>query len=285
MTELDVRGFIHSLRKFGFRAIEDILLRYILVPLTHIINKTYAIRHQHDLLNKILDEDKFLLIILDACRYDIFVYVYKRFFKGYLIPVRSYGAFLPRWVPKLFKDPRWHGTRIFRAKLYIKPHDLSIKNLIKRKDIEIFEIEPPRGELTVHPRVLVDFVLKIGLKGKDVVWFMQPHYPWLAHPDLSRRVLKEVMLYEFLPGTLAMKSLNKKISRREIIKAYAANLIITLREVRRLIEIYRETFDGIIVITSDHGEMLGDYGLYFHHPSYNLPQLIVVPWLEIADIT
>jgi len=285
--KLDIKGFTYSLRKFRFKAFEDVLLRHILVPLTHVISKTYRLKSQHEMFNKILNEDQFLLIILDACRYDVFAHVYKRYFQGILVPVKSYGAFLPEWIPKLFRDPRWHGTRIFKAKLFIKPHDISIRDMIERRDIEIFEISPPKERLTVHPQMLVNFVLKIGLKDKNIVWFMQPHYPWLAYPELSKKVLKDIMIYEFLPGSLEKNLLSKKIHREDIIKAYIANLTVTLREVKRLIEVYRETFkdSGIIVVTSDHGEMLGEYGLYFHHPSYNVPQLIVVPWLEVTNMS
>lgn len=38
---------------------------------------------------------------------------------------------------------------------------------------------------------------------------------------------------------------------------------------------------GKIVITTDHGELLGENGEYDHRPEYYTPQLVEVPWLEL----
>jgi glucan phosphoethanolaminetransferase (alkaline phosphatase superfamily) len=66
------------------------------------------------------------------------------------------------------------------------------------------------------------------------------------------------------------------------VNAYYANLILAIREAKELINY---AFDrGVdyeeIVVTSDHGEMLGELGLYLHQ-EYGLPQLTIVPWLRV----
>jgi hypothetical protein len=65
-------------------------------------------------------------------------------------------------------------------------------------------------------------------------------------------------------------------------QAYRENLELVLDDVARLFDI----FDGKIVLTSDHGEMLGERGgllptrKYGHPPSIPAPKLREVPWFE-----
>ncbi len=35
-----------------------------------------------------------------------------------------------------------------------------------------------------------------------------------------------------------------------------------------------------VVVTLDHDKMLGEFGLYLHQ-EYDLPQLVLVPWLNV----
>jgi glucan phosphoethanolaminetransferase (alkaline phosphatase superfamily) len=66
------------------------------------------------------------------------------------------------------------------------------------------------------------------------------------------------------------------------VNAYEANLILAIRGAKELINyaIDREVDYEEIVVTSDHGEMLGELGLYLHQ-EYDLPQLTIVPWLKV----
>ncbi len=62
-------------------------------------------------------------------------------------------------------------------------------------------------------------------------------------------------------------------------QAYEGNLRIVLKYVSKLIE----EMDGKIVITADHGEMLGENGQYAHGVDNDLVRY--VPWLEIGSGT
>jgi hypothetical protein len=74
----------------------------------------------------------------------------------------------------------------------------------------------------------------------------------------------------------------KGISRHEVVKAYLDNLRIVLEAASTLVGEIKNHFRSRIIVTSDHGELLGEYGLYMH-PHYELPELCVVPWLEVED--
>jgi hypothetical protein len=59
--------------------------------------------------------------------------------------------------------------------------------------------------------------------------------------------------------------------------AYQTNLEIVLAAVADLIRF----MSGRIIITSDHGELLGEGGRYSHFVGSERPELIEVPWLIV----
>lgn len=81
---------------------------------------------------------------------------------------------------------------------------------------------------------------------------------------------------------------SKSISRVELVGrihgnsklrlAYAENLNLVMKEVKKTVQ---RLPDKKIVITADHGELLGENGLYEHPRWINHPILTEVPWLEL----
>jgi len=66
------------------------------------------------------------------------------------------------------------------------------------------------------------------------------------------------------------------VTDEDIWRGYTDNLEIALDEIRRL----ARHVDCPVVITSDHGEFLGDFGIY-DHPDIIHPILREVPWLKV----
>jgi hypothetical protein len=60
-------------------------------------------------------------------------------------------------------------------------------------------------------------------------------------------------------------------------KAYNDNLILVLNEVKRLIN----HLHGKVIITADHGELLGENGFYGHANYKKYKELIEIPWLVL----
>jgi glucan phosphoethanolaminetransferase (alkaline phosphatase superfamily) len=92
-----------------------------------------------------------------------------------------------------------------------------------------------------------------------------------------------VLIHDFVPpDTVRRKISANGIPRSRVVNAYYANLILAIREANELINyaIDRGVDYEEIVVTSDHGEMLGELGLYLHQ-DYDLPQLTIVPWLRV----
>lgn len=75
----------------------------------------------------------------------------------------------------------------------------------------------------------------------------------------------------------AMESAWRKAGKKRLRDAYKANLESVLQQVAVLLK----HLSGKIIITSDHGELLGDNNCYAHPTGSFNPVLLEVPWLAI----
>jgi hypothetical protein len=81
----------------------------------------------------------------------------------------------------------------------------------------------------------------------------------------------------FMPPDCPMDAARRKYGRKMLPKAYKATLDRTLAQVAVLLK----HLTGKIVITSDHGELLGEHRRYGHPYGSLDPVLIEVPWLTL----
>ncbi len=234
------------------------------------------------------------LIILDACRYDTFEKYVWKYLDGKLLRAWSPGGYTVKWFRRTW-------TKIYKDVVYI-----SSVPFIKRKDIKIrrkflrivdaWDIGWDEKVYTVPPWNMNKIVLqeikftkirrKLGKypsRVRFVIHYVQPHAPYLAGPinfsKLYELYLGEIKdkvgivpehaillhLFNVLKDT---KKVNEAL-RRE----YEENLKLVLKFVAEIIPYLQ----GKIVITSDHGELLGEYGLYFHPIDALIPELRCVP--------
>jgi len=286
IKRFDIRGFVESLRIDAYGAFHDVMVRYVLNILPRLLHKYENTASWFGLFRSVLRAERFLLIILDDARYDVFRIVYPRYLRGKLRkalvpPPHTYG-----WLPKAFSLPEFDYVRVFYASLGIATHDIRIRDFISRdREVEVYAVEPGRLKeiRTVLPSEVNDVVRRVGLRGRDIVWYVQPHFPWVCDPELSLMLMREVLIHDFVPPDTVRRALKRYgISRGRVLRAYYCSMEVALRGVKELLNYVRTArlkYDRIVV-TSDHGEMLGEYGLYLHQ-EYDLPQLTVVPWLEV----
>lgn len=100
--------------------------------------------------------------------------------------------------------------------------------------------------------------LKLFPDEKLIVHFMQPHYPFV-NSDLvysGQRMVDDSMHKD----TVWDKAEKGEVSQQECRKAYSENLEYVLNFVDRL----QNVVDGKLVVTADHGNFIGENGIYGH---------------------
>jgi len=264
-------------------------------------------------------EDWDTLIILDACRFDIFKKVYKEYLDGKLEKRISKGSCTAEWLVKTF--PNKYDYTYISANPYINSYGLPLNkcppcfkkyswNAIEHfsKIIDVWEFGYIKEFDTIHPREVNKAYLSNKDNGKTIIHYMQPHQPYLSYSGISEnsymvKLIKDIYL-KFIPKkTLKLimpyypwllKLFNKghrpikTMISTEAFKEfgiskhyyyYEDNLRIVLRYISQLIE----ELNGRTIITSDHGEAFGDQGIWEHPLGIHIPILIEVPWLEVKN--
>ncbi|UVE49076.1 hypothetical protein KU306_09015 [Haloferax larsenii] len=130
---------------------------------------------------------------------------------------------------------------------------------------------------TVRPECVTDAAIEAHETYPDkriIVHYIQPHAPFLG-PTAQKH---------FRGDSLAFDWETREGASDEIVRqAYRETLEVTLPEVERL----AGSIDGKVVISSDHGQAMGERGFpvpiktYGHPPSNYIPALVEVPWVEL----
>lgn len=222
----------------------------------------------------VLSEDWDTLVVLDACRYDEFERVNTEL-DGRLERRRSRGTTSPEFVRGNFRNRTVHDTVCVSANGYYSllrdQLDLEFHAYIGLHDDDHRDAA---DGITTRPETVTDRAIAAHEeypRKRLIVHYLQPHQPFLE-TDLEHGA--------GMDETIRLNDL----SRTEVRAAYRANLELVLSEVSRLVG----HVDGKTVVTSDHGELLGerlpyvgirDYG---HPEGVYVPELLDVPWFEVA---
>ena len=83
-----------------------------------------------------------------------------------------------------------------------------------------------------------------------------------------------------LPPASPMDAVRRNFGNAGLRKVYKENLRLVLRYVADLIS----DLSGIIIITADHGERLGERKGYSHSPRLSDPLLLEVPWFKVEKV-
>jgi len=216
------------------------------------------------------------LIILDALRFDYF----KRYnsIRGKLRKVRSPAAHTYEWLKRTFPD--FYDWTYFSAHPYI--NHLSRRqtwnaNRHFKRIVNIW-LEGWDDLLGTVPPDAVGECVKNTPYEKAIVHYIQPHGPWIGKTKwVNPWTLWQHEKHGVMADFIATKV---KPDPRFFRRCYRDNLKLVLKSVEK----YLPYFKGKVVITSDHGEMLGEKGLYLHkvnYPKWTDEILRNVPWLEV----
>ncbi len=229
----------------------------------------------------VFDEEWDTLIILDACRYDIFKKRIKNAKEFY-----SLGSHTVEFVRKNFKG--------YRDVIYINTNPKV--NEARPKVFKMFDLWKTKVWNKRYGVVLPKDVVKFAKAMKEkypnkkfVIHFMQPHYPFIRDMKIINKVKKYGEKYskegkEFDPWHLVKYGL---LNEKEVWKAYEKNLDYVLPYALKLAKYLNKKYGDKVVITSDHGNVIQkikwlNYLVVGHPYGIYLKDLIKVPWLEIS---
>ncbi|MEB3755319.1 MAG: hypothetical protein GSR79_00435 [Desulfurococcales archaeon] len=240
-------------------------------------------------VKKLPKQDKILvtlkwktLIILDAMRYDIFNNYISFLIKNFEKDKHKVISLVT--VSPASNTPQWYGYyKLFLRKLtqeeglilitfnpvpYVeKVHTFffSVHNLWK--DIWDEKMNAVSPDLALKSIMSIIFRNKLkNYKGRYLIHLLYPHAPYLVGQ-------KAYTLQDFLKLSNSPQKL-KFIMQ----KAYLSNTLHGILLLKKLLKIVPKP----IIITADHGELLGEYNLFLHPGGLKIPFLRLVPLLIIT---
>lgn len=223
-------------------------------------------KEQTSLLEKFRSKDKWLLIVLDACRYDTFDNTVSCNNSVYKCWSRACNS--QQW-----RDKEW-GSHEDVDYITPNPHFISNSDNMKENIIDCDDTVAINARKLSdefggtksytkhyinyhHPVYLVHKMVNECKQNKMVAHFMQPHQP-------------------FPEPVISSYTKNGELN----IRAYTNNLIMVINHgVSMLLDKYK---NFSIAITADHGELLGEDGRWEHGlPDHDI--LHCVPWVEWSE--
>jgi len=219
-----------------------------------------------------------ILIVLDACRYDY----YEKFtpFKGELLKLEVESSDTQTWLTMNFPSryPYVYVSANPFCNSKIKVGDfLGLEHF--KKVIDVWEFGWDDELKTVPPREVTKASLPYLKNERVIIHYMQPHFPSIGKIRVTFEAWKPDPLNTIIDGV----TYPKHLPPLDIIKeAYKENLQIVLKEIKANL-LPKIPKNRKVVITSDHGEFLGENGRLFH-PCVKHPVLNTVFWHEIRNL-
>jgi hypothetical protein len=256
-------------------------------------------------LDLILDKEWDILVLLDACRYDYFERCNP--YKGKLTPFDQGCVGTKQYYQMNFKNRDCSDVVVINHILLFqdwlgdtKFHDV----------VNVYDTHWDQGFGTVLPEPNTEAALEQIEKYPDkrfLIHYAQPHMPYLDRGTkiVKQKTKKQVVYKNKFQGKVAL-ALNKmknlfppmpfwcvekvfgnsagvgeiyfKEGFEGLRKSYEYNLIRTLKSVEPITRLT----DKKVVITSDHGKILGEYFL-FSHGWWKSKYVTTVPWFELGE--
>lgn len=219
-------------------------------------------------------EDWDNLLILDACRYDSFAK--QSILDGTLESRISRASATREWVHANFTDRQLHDVVYVSANPnYRKVADEIGAEVHAYIDVWRDDTLVGKEDTIVPPETVTEHALDAAERYPNkrlLVHYVQPHYPFIGPTG-----------EEHFDPTATLKEVSRNLGQTgELLeRAYRENVDIVLEEAERLLA----ELSGKTVVSSDHGELLGErlsplpFRAYGHPMGIYMDELVKVPWL------
>lgn len=256
--------------------------------LTHVVSRCFKGPGKPE-ADPVVQQDWDNLVILDACRYDLFEEVYDTCpLPGTLDSRRSVESGTPGFLAENFGNKTFHDTVYISGNPYVET-DLP-EGTFHAVD-SVWKDGWDDHLQTVPPETMAKRTLEAATEFPDkrlISHFLQPHAPFVGEVDLGKRdtfAIREKALagaettqshktpFEMLEGG--------QVTHEEVWEAYRSNLERAWPSVRQLLN----ELKGRTAVTSDHGNAMGERAwpfpirVYGHPLGILIPSLTKVPWL------
>lgn len=241
----------------------------------------------------IMEEDWDNLLILDACRYDIFE-------EFNIIPGRleyrvSRGSCTNEFLIENFKDKKFNDTVYVTANPLVNYH---VGGSFYRV-VPVWKYGWANKYETVLPKTMVEYSMNAEKEYPNkrlIVHFVQPHYPFIgetgrnkigAHVGIAggeNAAIGKKWLTDPKPHIWRLAR-DGKVNIKTVWEAYTENLQLTLPYVKELVG----KLSGKTIISADHANLFGEripplFSREYGHPGgIYVKNLVKVPWLVIES--
>jgi hypothetical protein len=225
----------------------------------------------------VMDADWDLLVIIDGCRYDLFIE--ESSLPGTTTSIQSGASQSREFMEAHFFDEKHHDTVYVSA----NPHAEQVQTGDFYDVHLVYESQWDADAGTVLPRAVVEETVVTAERFPDkriIAHFMQPHHPFLGeHGEFDSGKI------DFTGDDVwtQLRNFRCPTDDETVWKAYAENY--------RLLEPWIRKLDaevtGKTVVTSDHGNLVGErlspipVRGYGHPGRIRHPVLNTVPWHEM----
>ena len=226
----------------------------------------------------IFDHEWDLLIILDACRYDLMYEVASEtnFIKD-IGDFRRVNSATVGWMRDTF--PNRSETS---ETMYVCGNPFSESELDSTWFKHLHEVwrDAWTDPGTVPPRSVTDETIR-AMREQDssrvIAHYMQPHCPFIPRPNLSKgKNLKKFGKQDHRDVWGLYR--DGVVSKSELWDGYRKNLKLVLDDVQLLLN---NVDAPKAIISSDHGNAMGKWGIYGHPINMSHESLRKVPWIEV----
>lgn len=237
----------------------------------------------------ILDEKWDNLFILDGCRADLFDRVIGSFpIKGNFSTRYSAGSGSVEFLKMNFQGEDCRDIVYVTANPFVQTEIETPFHAVEHVWTDGWDDKLG----TVRPETMVEAATAYAEKYPNkrlIVHFMQPHYPFIGNETIDsadlgilRSKARGKSTEDQGGNDVWARLSNNEVTEEQVWKAYRSNLELALDSVNDLVD----KIEGLSVITSDHGNALGERAwpipikVYGHPNGIHIDSLRVVPWYE-----
>ena len=228
----------------------------------------------------IYDRDWDVLVILDACRVDLMNDVADEYsFIETVDSFTSLSSYSLGWMQKTFTEA--YAKEIEKT-AYISGNPFTQKTFDGDELLHLDEVWRYGWDdliSSVPPRPITDRAISVARERKPdrlIIHYMQPHIPFITNSDLNFQETSPDGWGKETSETIWDHLRSGAITFEEMWDAYTDNLRVALDDVSILL---RNIDADTIVLTADHGNAVGEYGLYGHPRGIAIDTLRVGPWV------